>query len=110
MDEVARGQPGLHVERAIAALDDYALVLAGGGTTPMTAFFVLYAITITIELILSLVMAIFLFLIMSPTGRTLDGPQELPPADRPLARTADRALHDAFATTTRPGCGPPGAP
>jgi len=29
MDEVARGRPGPHVERAIAALDDYAAALTG---------------------------------------------------------------------------------
>ena len=64
----------------------------------MSAFFVLYALTISIELILSLVMAIFLHLILAPVGSR---PEHRPPErsrNRPLARTVEGALGDAFAT------------
>ena len=61
----------------------------------MEAFFVLYALTISLELILSLVMAIFLYLILAPRGSRREIDQ--PPAHRPLARTAEGALGDAFA-------------
>lgn len=64
----------------------------------MSAFFVLYALTISIELILSLVMAVFLYLILAPTGSrhtTQPAGQSRP---RLPARTAASALGDAFAT------------
>lgn len=64
----------------------------------MSAFFVLYALTISIELVLSLVMAIFLFLILAPSGRRHEPQQAEPPRQRPLARTVGGALGDAFAT------------
>lgn len=68
------------------------------GAEQMSAFFVLYALTISIELILSLVIAIFLFLILAPTGSRQE-PQPTEPAHpRPLARTVEGALGDAFAT------------
>jgi hypothetical protein len=63
----------------------------------MGAFFVLYALTISLELILSLVMAIFLYLILAPTGSRRHVEEE-PPAPRPLARTVEGALGDAFIT------------
>jgi|GEM_PF-2746994 len=64
----------------------------------MSAFFVLYALTISIELILSLVMAIFLYLILAPTGSRRE-PQPAPEARvRPLARSVEGALGDAFST------------
>jgi hypothetical protein len=66
----------------------------------MTAFFLLYAISITIELVLSLVMAVFLFLIVAPTGATTDQRVEPAPVQRPLARTVEGALGDAFATVS----------
>ena len=53
----------------------------------MEAFFVLYALTISIELVLSLVMAIFLFLILAPTGSRNERQPETPQHPRPLART-----------------------
>lgn len=66
----------------------------------MSAFFVLYALTISLELILSLVMAIFLYLILAPTG----GSNEVRPVEsqrkRPIARTVEGALGDAFATVS----------
>lgn len=63
----------------------------------MSAFFVLYALAISVELILSFVMALFLFLIMAPVGGRR--PQaDAPPRTRPLARTVDGALGDAFAS------------
>ncbi|HEX5167107.1 MAG TPA: hypothetical protein VFV93_16990 [Thermomicrobiales bacterium] len=66
----------------------------------MSAFFVLYALTISIELVLSLVMAIFLFLILAPVrSHQPDQPQATPQA-RPLARTVEGALGDAFATVS----------
>jgi hypothetical protein len=65
----------------------------------MNTFFLLYALTITLELILSLVMAVFLFLIVAPRGRT-DQPLGPPPAPRPLARTVEGALGDAFAAVS----------
>ena len=64
----------------------------------MSAFFVLYALTISIELILSLVMAIFLYLILAPTGSKQERQPETPQQPQPLARTVDGALGDAFAT------------
>jgi hypothetical protein len=64
----------------------------------MSAFFVLYALTISIELILSLVMAIFLYLILAPTGSRQEPQLEESPRPQPLARTAEGALGDAFAT------------
>ena len=67
----------------------------------MSAFFLLYALTISIELILSLVMAIFLFLIMAPVGgRQRAHSPEAPPARRALARTVEGALGDAFASVS----------
>lgn len=66
----------------------------------MSAFFVLYALTISIELILSLVMAIFLYLILAPTGRRPETAYQEPPRTRPRARTAEGALGDAFATVS----------
>jgi hypothetical protein len=66
----------------------------------MSAFFVLYALTISIELILSLVMAIFLFLILAPTGNRQEPQQPEPPSRRPLARSVEGALGDAFATVS----------
>ncbi len=64
----------------------------------MSAFFVLYALTISIELILSLVMAIFLYLILAPTGNKQERQKEEPPQPMPLARSVEGALGDAFAT------------
>ena len=70
------------------------------GDSAMSAFFILYALTISIELILSLVMAIFLFLILAPTGsRRPEQPPE-PRRQRPLARSVEGALGDAFATVS----------
>jgi hypothetical protein len=66
----------------------------------MSAFFVLYALTISIELILSLVMAIFLFLILAPPGGRQAEQPPAPPRQRPLARSVDGALGDAFATVS----------
>jgi hypothetical protein len=70
--------------------------MSGGET--MASFFLLYALTISIELILSLVMAIFLYLILAPTGNRQERQPEAPARPRPLARTVDGALGDAFAT------------
>ena len=66
----------------------------------MSAFFVLYALTISIELILSLVMTIFLYLILAPTGNRTERHPEQPQHPRPLARTVEGALGDAFATVS----------
>jgi hypothetical protein len=66
----------------------------------VTAFFVLYALTITIELVLSLVMAVFLFLILAPTGKIADQPQPASPSRRYLARSVEGALGDAFAAVS----------
>jgi hypothetical protein len=66
----------------------------------MEAFFVLYALTISIELVLSLVMAIFLFLILTPTGSRNERQPDAPALPRPLARTVEGALGDAFATVS----------
>jgi hypothetical protein len=65
----------------------------------MNAFFLLYALAISIELLLTLVMAIFIFLIVAPKGGSLHVPHE-EPAARPLARTLPGALGDAFATVS----------
>ena len=64
----------------------------------MNAFLLLYAMAISIELILSMLMALFLFLIASPLTSGLDRtPSSPPPGVRPLACTVDVALADAFA-------------
>lgn len=65
----------------------------------MEAFFVLYALTISLELILSLVMAIFLYLIMAPAGAVSEPDINSRPS-RPLARSAEGALSDAFASVS----------
>jgi hypothetical protein len=65
----------------------------------MNAFFLLYALTISIELILTLVMSIFLYLIVVPRGGRLE-PEPTEPVARPLARTVPGALGDAFATVS----------
>ena len=62
----------------------------------MSAFFLLYALTIAIELVLSLVMALFLFLIMAPVGGRQPHHEPQAPS-RELARTVEGALGDAFA-------------
>ncbi|HYI16411.1 MAG TPA: hypothetical protein VEX37_13530 [Thermomicrobiales bacterium] len=66
----------------------------------MGSFFVLYALTISIELMLSLVMAIFLYLILAPTGSRTERQPETPQHPRLLARTVEGALGDAFATVS----------
>lgn len=66
----------------------------------MGAFFVLYALTISIELILSIVIAIFLYLILAPAGGRLQTRPDEPPKTRPLARTVEGALGDAFAAVS----------
>jgi hypothetical protein len=66
----------------------------------METFFLLYALTISIELILSLVMAIFLYLIVAPRGEVANADAQAPAARRPLARTVEGALGEAFATVS----------
>jgi hypothetical protein len=70
------------------------------GDSAMSAFFVLYALTISIELVLSLVMAIFLFLILAPAGSRQPEQPLATTRARPLARTVEGALGDAFATVS----------
>jgi hypothetical protein len=65
----------------------------------VNAFFLLYALAISVELLLTLVMAIFIFLIVAPKGGNLHVADE-EPAARPLARTVPGALGDAFATVS----------
>ncbi len=66
----------------------------------MSAFFVLYALTISLELMLSLIMAIFLYLILAPTGSSQEAQPGEPRRTRPIARTVEGALGDAFATVS----------
>lgn len=66
----------------------------------MGTFFLLYALTISLELILSLVMAIFLYLIVAPRGEGTITGTHVPAARRPLARTVDGALGEAFAAVS----------
>ncbi len=66
----------------------------------MSAFFLLYALTISLELILSLVMAIFLFLILAPSGTVGQAGGAAPRTRPPLAGTVEGALGDAFATVS----------
>ena len=65
----------------------------------MNAFLLLYAMALSIELILSMLMALFLFLLVAPRGRkhadAATGPTAIP---APLARAVDAALADACAT------------
>lgn len=66
----------------------------------MSAFFLLYALTITVELVLSIVMLVFLYLIVAPVGSVTS--EERPPA-RSLVppTTVEQALADAFATVSQ---------
>lgn len=66
----------------------------------MSAFFLLYALTISLELILSLVMAVFLYMILAPTGSAVTTQPNEPARTRPLARTVEGALGDAFVTVS----------
>lgn len=67
----------------------------------MGTFFLLYALTISIELLLSLVMAIFLYLIVAPPGGNIAHPVPNPPVvRRPLARTVEGALGEAFTSVS----------
>lgn len=67
----------------------------------MNAFFLLYALTITLELVLSLVMAIFLFLIVVPRGgQWAAAPEPAAALPRQLARGVEGALADAFAVVS----------
>jgi hypothetical protein len=63
----------------------------------VNAFFLLYALTISLELVLTLVMALFIFLIVAPRGAQSQA-SESTPARRPLADTSVKALADAFVT------------
>jgi hypothetical protein len=63
----------------------------------VNAFFLLYALTISLELVLSLVMALFIFLIVAPRGASPRVP-EAPSPRRQLAGATHGALLDAFAT------------
>jgi hypothetical protein len=63
----------------------------------VNAFFLLYALTISLELVLSLIMALFIFLIVAPRGTSAAVPESTP-ARRQLAGAAHGALADAFAT------------
>ena len=67
----------------------------------MNAFLLLYAMAISIELMLSLLMALFLYLILAPAGRPRDvGAAPSDVSVRPLARHVEVALSDAFATVS----------
>ncbi len=66
----------------------------------MNAFFLLYALTISVELVLSLVMLIFLYLIVAPAGSPARDETAAAPA-APPAETVERALADAFATVSQ---------
>jgi hypothetical protein len=63
----------------------------------VNAFFLLYALTISLELVLSLVMALFIFLIVAPRGAPAHA-LDATPARRQLAGATHGALLDAFAT------------
>jgi hypothetical protein len=63
----------------------------------MNDFFLLYALTITLELVLSLVMALFIFLIIAPPGAAARTAEPAPTRPAP-AHTAIGALQAAFAT------------
>jgi hypothetical protein len=65
----------------------------------VSAFLLLYALTISIELILSLVMAVFLFLVVAPVGGRQPEPAGAP-LPRQLARTVEGALGEAFAAVS----------
>lgn len=67
----------------------------------MNAFFVLDAITVAVELLLSLITAVFLYLILAPGGRTDDQQHEPLSPRRETARTVDAALVDAFASISQ---------
>jgi hypothetical protein len=63
----------------------------------VNSFFLLYALTISIELVLSLVMAIFTFLILSPASSDPDLLLEKSEAEaRVRSITLEAALRDAF--------------
>lgn len=66
----------------------------------MSSFFMLYALTISVELVLSLVMLIFLYLIVAPVGSPVRD-EAAPMAAVPPAETVEQALADAFATVSQ---------
>lgn len=66
----------------------------------MSAFFLLYVLTISVELVLSLVMLIFLYLIVAPVGSPPREQAAATSATAP-ATTVEQALADAFATVSQ---------
>jgi len=70
----------------------------------VNAFLLLYALAISIELMLSLLMAIFLFLIAAPVGShpREEVPEATPPTP-PLAHDVRTALSDAFVSISTAG-------
>lgn len=66
----------------------------------MNAFFLLYALAISVEFVLSLVMLMFLYLIVAPVGRQAHDDAYVTTASPPAA-TVEQALADAFATVSQ---------
>lgn len=69
----------------------------------MSTLLLIYAVVITLELILSLVMAVILFLIIAPPGAS-GRPTERTPetgGQRQLSPTVNGALRDAFSSLSR---------
>jgi hypothetical protein len=66
----------------------------------VNAFLLLYAMAISIELVLSMLMALFLYLIVGQRTPAAQLTPDHPCTSRPLARTIDVALRDAFVTVS----------
>lgn len=67
----------------------------------MSAFFLLYALSISVELILTLVMLIFLYLIVAPVGGAQAEPDVPAQTATAPATTVEQALAQAFATVSQ---------
>lgn len=66
----------------------------------MSAFYMLYALTISVEFVLTLVMLLFLYLIVVPVGGRVREEAEPRPTTPPAA-TVEQALADAFASVSQ---------
>lgn len=67
----------------------------------MNAFFLLYALTISVELVLTIVMLVFLYLIVAPVGGPTHEPDVPPQPTSAPATTVEQALAKAFTTVSQ---------
>ncbi|MCO5178204.1 MAG: hypothetical protein M9890_14710 [Thermomicrobiales bacterium] len=67
----------------------------------MNAFFLLYALTISVELVLTIVMLVFLYLIVAPVGGASAEPDVPTQTTTAPAESVEQALAQAFATVSQ---------